>query len=440
MRFVNRGRPIAPVLSEPRSSISDSSIRQALEIAISVATLAWGPCAYGLEAQTFADAEVYWSTPVTIEGDTRHHDAATHDLAPSNCGICHPKQYEEWRGSLHALAVSPGLLGQLGALSYRERRDCFACHLPALERQNEWELRGLNAVPDLHGVECAACHVRSQQRHGPRARPETPHGAVEELGLFRSSKFCAPCHQFGPKAIRINGKPLENTHAEWSDSHYGREGRTCQSCHMPDGSHRFAGVHDPSMTARALKVTAVRNASGVTVEAANVGAGHALPTYSVPRIRIILIAGGTGLLEYSIQRRMDWDEENGWRELADTRLMPGDEITLSHPLSTGARAEVRVWVEPDADYFERVYPALLDILGEDSPDEEIALLEMARQRAGASPYMLLRMTCTAFRGEVAPCMAETGPSGRTDLRPEYASGTYQYIPPSKRDSRSRIDD
>ncbi|MGD2083321.1 MAG: multiheme c-type cytochrome [Chromatiales bacterium] len=381
-------------------------------MAISVATLAWGPWAYGVQGQGFPDAEAYWAAPLNIAGDARDHHPATRDLSPGACGACHPRQYADWRDSLHASAVSPGLLGQLGALSFEERRRCFACHVPPAERQSEWEIRGLDAAPALHGVDCAACHVRDQQRFGPRERPQTPHGVVKGAAFFRESDFCAPCHQFGPEAVAIDGKPLENTHAEWAQSRYAREGRTCQSCHMRDGSHRFAGIHDPAMTARALRVTAVRTAAGVDVEVANAGAGHALPTYSVPRVRIVVSAAGQDPLDYPIQRRMDWDPENGWRELADSRLLPGEQRVLSHSLaSREAQAEVTVRVEPDADYFERVYPALLDMLAGEVPAEEIDLIEAARRRAGESPYVLLRLSCPAFAGETVPCTPGTDAGG-----------------------------
>jgi hypothetical protein len=362
----------------------------------------------------FQDARSFWAHPVEIDGDPpEDYHPATRDLSPGACALCHPRQYEEWRGSLHAQAISPGLLGQLGTLSLREQRSCLGCHLPPAERQATWESRALEARTEIHGVDCASCHVRDQRRLGPRERPATPHGPVAGAEFFRDSSFCAPCHQFGAEAIVVNGKPLENTYEEWSRSRYASEGTTCQSCHMPGGSHRFAGVHDPGMTARALRVTATRSRAGVEVDVSNDGAGHALPTYSVPRIRISVDApaGGAGPgLDYAIERRMDWDARRGWRELADTRLMPGQRVRLEHPLPAAAPAEVSVRVEPDADYFERVYPTLLEDLAEDASREELDLLQAARRRAGDSPYVLFRAACGAWEGEAAPCLL-TGTPG-----------------------------
>jgi len=360
----------------------------------------------------FEDARAYWASPVDVEGDAGDHHPMTRDLSAAACAPCHPQQYTEWRDSLHAQAVSPGLLGQLGALSRRERRSCLACHLPAASQQTIWEGDALEARAKLDGVDCAACHVRGQQRFGPRERATTPHGPVAGADFFRGSEFCAPCHQFGAEGVAVNGKPLENTYEEWRVSRYPVRGQTCQSCHMPGGSHRFAGIHDPVMTARALRVTAVRAPTGVEVELANEGAGHALPTYSVPRIRVqVSVAGGAApaALEHPIQRRMDWDAEQGWSERADTRLMPGQSTRLVQPLPASARAEVTVRVEPDADYYERVYPALLQTLAGEASAEELELLEEARRRAGESPYVLARISCGAWEGETAPCVPGAPP-------------------------------
>jgi hypothetical protein len=84
-------------------------------------------------------------------------------------------------------------------------------------------------------------HLRGHRRHGPRAIPETPHGAVLDLPLYRQAEFCAPCHQFDDPGVAVNGKHLEDTYREWQGSRHAREGRTCQACHMPEGYHGFKG-------------------------------------------------------------------------------------------------------------------------------------------------------------------------------------------------------
>ena len=109
-------------------------------------------------------------------------------------------------------------------------------------------------------MDCASCHLRQQQRFGPRALEITSHGPVKVLPLMRSSEFCSPCHQFGEAGILVNGTPLNNTFEEWRGSRYSQEGIQCQDCHMRANS-RFAGIHDPKMIREELKFTVVRDAS-----------------------------------------------------------------------------------------------------------------------------------------------------------------------------------
>ena len=72
-----------------------------------------------------------------------------------------------------------------------------------------------------------------------------------------------------------------------------------------------------------------RTATGVFLFAGNTGAGHALPTYITPRIRLRIASTATGrAAEHVIQRSMAWSTESGWEELADTRLLPSEWATL----------------------------------------------------------------------------------------------------------------
>ena len=228
----------------------------------------------------------YWTLPIPEQGPVPQDFAwPVSSLDAGACALCHPKQYEEWRTSFHARAASPGLLGQLGAFDGSIRTICLNCHAPRTEQQA--------ALADSdtglsRGIDCAGCHVRSHRRFGPRDLSVTPHGPVQEESLFSSSEFCAPCHQFSPGDMAVNGKLLENTLAEWRGSRYAAEGITCQRCHMPGGSHGFRGIHDPDMLRRGLALEVDRTPSGIVATVRNRGAGHALPTYITPRIRLLV--------------------------------------------------------------------------------------------------------------------------------------------------------
>lgn len=365
----------------------------------------------GVLTQSFAFelAGGYWARPVPVEGRTPPAGMAQElvaDLSASACRLCHPSQFEAWSGSLHAQALSAGVLGQLEGFDWETQRDCLLCHAPRAEVIERWLDEGLGAAGHLAGVDCATCHVREHIRHGPRAVPDTPHGAVESLPLFRDAAFCAPCHQFDDSGLSVNGKPLENTYVEWRDSRYASEGVTCQDCHMPDGRHSFKGIHDPETTRAGLRVLAWRFPQGLRVAAGNVGAGHALPTYVTPRILIRLEGeGGAPVREHVIARRMRWSQDQGWEELADDRLLPDQWVTLDLALGVGQGGQVSVRVEPGYDYHERIYPQLLELLADRLSPTSRTLLERARSQARGSAYTLIELYCPPWLGRPTPCEA-----------------------------------
>jgi hypothetical protein len=353
----------------------------------------------------------HWRLPIPLQGDVpAYHIADARDLSAHACGACHAKQYEAWQVSFHHRATSAGLMGQLGALDPEEALFCLRCHAPRSEQQEVWESTRSATPRDLGGVDCAACHVREHVRYGPRDMALTPHGPVQKLELFNESAFCAPCHQFDEEGLSVNGKPLENTYEEWRASRYAREGITCQTCHMKDGRHDFAGIHDREMTQTGLKIEAERIATGIRLRARNAGAGHALPTYITPRIRILLHEPGrseTPLREYIIQRRMIWNIDTGWREISDTRLLPDQVVELVYPLDPGHAVFVSVVVEPDADYHERIYPALMEMLADTLTPSQHRLLKTAEAESGRSSYVLYCLQCGPRQKNDTPCVRQS---------------------------------
>lgn len=349
-----------------------------------------------------ADDILYWNAPVTTQGPAPHgaYPFAL-NLDSASCGACHPQPYAAWQRSLHAQAFSPGLAGQLAAFTREEQKDCLRCHAPRTEQQFEWLTRKLLAKID--GVDCAACHVRSGVRLGSRTVDSTPHGRVEANTLFTRSEFCAGCHQFGPNDLTLQGKPLENTYEEWKASRYARENVTCQRCHMPAARHEFKGIHDPAMTRAGLAVRAVRNRKGIALTATNAGAGHYLPTYTTPRVRLEIRGGGSS--SHAIRRHLAWDARNGLRELADTRLAPDAAVTLAHALPPEAPGEVVVTVDPGYDYHARIFPDLLASLRTGLDGKAQVMLRAARNAARKRVYVLYRLHCEPWRGRDTDCVA-----------------------------------
>ncbi len=345
----------------------------------------------------------HWRLPVPPQGEAPPgFTDAERSLDPVACGACHPTQYADWKTTLHAGAYSPGFAGQLieGALAERSQRDaCLTCHSPLSEQQRDAALRA-------QGIVCASCHVRGHRRLGPPRRAELPplagslpHGGFEARGEFQEARFCAECHQFFDAAAP-NGKPIENTFAEWRASPQASRGETCQSCHMPDRAHLWRGIHHPETVRGAVDVELVPVGSGVRgarLEAAllvrNRGVGHRFPTYVTPRVFAAAWQedeAGRELPETReeavIARVIDFSDP-GWRELSDTRIEPGETVRLDYtrPRADAAVALVgRVTVDPDYHY-RGVFQELLGVY---TDPKARALMTEALRRADVSRYVL----------------------------------------------------
>jgi hypothetical protein len=314
-------------------------------------------------------------------------------LHPDACGACHPVQAADWRSSLHAAAMGPGVSGQLVEMLERDPEQalgCFTCHAPLAEQaplvRRDGVLRpnpGFDVSLLAVGIPCAGCHVRTHQHFGPPrrdgslaspARRDTlPHGGVTRSRAFLVSEFCQGCHQFGPDGLALNGKPLEDTFNEWKGSRFAREGVQCQDCHMPDRRHLWRGIHDPEMVRAGLAITVEASAAPyragdtatVTLHVESVRVGHRFPTYVTPLVVLraeLLDPTGHVLSdsrrEQVIGREVALDLS---REIADTRLAPGERARLVYRPRLdreGLRARVSVIVYPDA-FYTRFFETLL---------------------------------------------------------------------------------
>ncbi len=361
----------------------------------------------------------YWALPISPQGAPPERLSEREaSLAPEACGQCHPSQFAAWEGSLHARAMSPGLMGQLVDLLEHDPAsglDCLTCHAPlaeqrplAVQADGQFAASPLFREPLLHsGITCAACHVRRHQRFGPPALPDNPntrhspglpdHGGVTRSTAFDRAEFCAVCHQFDPSAA-IDGKPLQNTYEEWRASDWGRRGVACQVCHMPGRQHLWRGVHDPEMVRRALIADLVADTPDphrvrAQLRVTNQGAGHHVPTYVTPTIvlRIVQVDRARHPLsgtEHEARLRRDVAFEHGrWVERTDTRLAAGATRTVPydaprHPAASALRASIDVW--PDDFYVREVYPGLL-VPGASSQAAR-PLIERARDAGLASRF------------------------------------------------------
>ena len=193
------------------------------------------------------------------------------------CGSCHVTQWEQWRTSRHALAATNTLYA--ANHSQWPMKWCDECHLPQA-REDE-------------GVGCAACHIkdatvltsRSASDAGRRAHAERREPALSTV------QACAACHQFNMPDVRSTSRgtwageegtlrflsvPMQDTIEEWK--RWGGS-KSCQGCHLPEGSHAMTGAHDLPRLRRALEVK-VERLDDARVQVSMIGqrAGHSVPT------------------------------------------------------------------------------------------------------------------------------------------------------------------
>ena len=351
----------------------------------------------------------HWAQPIAPQGKPpKSFSTLEASLEPPACGTCHQRQWEDWKTSLHAHAMGPGVIGQLVDVhptDISSLRDCTRCHAPLAEQEASLvkQLRGKKQADALHeqGLTCAACHVRKNVRYGPppmtpKPGNKSPHNGFVSTPAFEDGRFCATCHQFDKDGYALNGKPLENTYAEWQASPYAKQGRQCQSCHMPDRRHLWRGIHDPEMTRKGVTVettppTMNDGQVSARLTLTNSGTGHYFPTYVTPRVTMQIYQESAGkqfiagtLQEKIVARQVSLDLSE---ELADTRLAPGERRVLDYlvPRHPDAQAIVmRIHVEPDY-FYSGLYRSLLEA---ESGSKGSNLLRAALKNSLESPYDL----------------------------------------------------
>lgn len=342
-----------------------------------------------------ADEVAVFGEPVAPQGPAPAALApAQASLHAAQCARCHPRQAREWETSLHRGAASPGLLAQTEyGMTPTERAGCLRCHAPLAEQAGDAALRG-------DGVSCAGCHVRGWVRRGPPGvSPQLlrqPGYPLVTVGLYERADFCLPCHQLPPRNA-VAGRPLLDTYREWLEGPYMRRGVQCQHCHMATREHAALGVHDRQTFRQGIQLDASAHRHGGAVTAVatitNIGAGHYLPTTPTPAawLSIALVdARGRAIAGASDRYRIGRDVwfDGDWHERSDTRIPPGEAVTVARAWTAGRTAEaaaarIAIEVHPD-DYYERFYADQL--AGARDPGQR-ALYQQALARARASQYI-----------------------------------------------------
>lgn len=293
-----------------------------------------------------------------------------------NCGRCHRAIYKAWKSSAHARAME-NLVFQDALRAAEERfgsqatRVCIGCHAPLAIPGSDM---GFQKKATWEGVTCDYCHaVREVSFSGqnPKSRFEfglvksgplkdaasSAHGTVYSE-VHTSSAICAPCHEYKNPL----GFAVLTTYSEWKNSRYGKEGKNCQSCHMPVAAgpvadprvaktstaqinlHAMPGSHSLDQLTRTIKAQLSAKRDGgsllVDVRVGNAGAGHFVPTGSPMRKIILEVSaqpyGGPTMSERRTYERTVADSKGAAigveyaafvqaaKALSDTRLAPDE--------------------------------------------------------------------------------------------------------------------
>ena len=177
-----------------------------------------------------------------------------------DCALCHARQWQEMKGSMHSVAHHDPLYRSFAELARAEAGEeiytfCSSCHSPAGVVSELIPGVKEEQLPELAkaGVTCDVCHQVSaltghegpwgepgnaslvleaagQRKFGPAdvIEPNPAHDGVRR-DFFQTSEYCASCHTI---IHPINGLRIEHTYDEWKDSIYAEKGIHCQDCHM----------------------------------------------------------------------------------------------------------------------------------------------------------------------------------------------------------------
>lgn len=174
------------------------------------------------------------------------------------CKRCHLRVFEEWEASAQSRSIltAPFRIsldrvieakGETGAMM------CFRCHAPHILEYPSHLKMFIEEVrsrdPRIDGVGCSQCHLIKDVNTNEApplpiyALGKTVFGgyndAVENLAhqseanpLYRRSEYCVTCHHSLPSAEHT--QPLPEWLGDWKATKAHKNGKTCQTCHMPE--------------------------------------------------------------------------------------------------------------------------------------------------------------------------------------------------------------
>jgi nitrate/TMAO reductase-like tetraheme cytochrome c subunit len=175
--------------------------------------------------------------------------------ASSKCKKCHIRAFEEYEESVVARAiVTPTFRAMLEdyAAKNKDKRYCLNCHAPQAtvfpDLADTMVKQIVTGDPSFEGVGCIQCHLikavdPNVKGNAPiKLEPgRTVFGGYKDtleskahdtqfLELYKKSDLCLACHTIAPLAV-----PEAEGVGNWKGTKAAKEGKTCQTCHMPQG-------------------------------------------------------------------------------------------------------------------------------------------------------------------------------------------------------------
>lgn len=175
-----------------------------------------------------------------------------HYASAETCAGCHPRQYEEWKQSMHRYGARSPVFEGMYLKAYRDSAGevgpfCTNCHSAEAQADND---PGSITVAErdaleLEGITCTFCHSATGH-DGPTGDMNIAHndGTVRlgpyddpvSAGYHEAGKgdfivkpeFCGSCHD----VFKFPGLQIEEAFTEYVSGPAAAEGTRCQDCHM----------------------------------------------------------------------------------------------------------------------------------------------------------------------------------------------------------------
>lgn len=278
----------------------------------------------------------------------------THDqlVDPLTCKTCHPTQYQDWAGSMHAYAtddpVFQAMNQRAGVGTF-----CLNCHAPIAVRESLTDGTNLGALArPVKGITCYFCHsiesvagthndplvlATDDSLFGPFADPVA--GSPHRVGYSRlldgattdSATACGSCHDIQ----NLQGAHVERTFEEWQATTLAipPAGESCAQCHM-------AGSDGAVSTTAPSKIRRVHNHGFPAVDLAVGDFPAADPDNDITPQNLAQKTAAQAFLDTTIQETLCLNPDTNRLQLTL------DNVAASgHSWPSGATPDRRVWVE-----------------------------------------------------------------------------------------------